>query len=353
MKTWSCANVLLWPIRYKPIPGELLSSWVVRLAHGHGMSLTSFCNLALGADARVLTVDIDRRSPQWLLESLALHTGTPLEAVRQTTLRFYEGTLYPEFHVGGILPWVISIKLPRSARLGPGLQFCPYCLRTDPRPYFRRCWRVALQTFCERHQRLLLDRCPRCGASLFVQRVDTNLCHAEIDGICHCHNCDFDLRMAEAPDVDDRGSGLLSELQQLTRDLSSLGAAGPRDLLDRLHAMAVTMLSCKVKPRLCDCLACRFGYSDLEIVRTRKPALELQSVLARHAVLLWSLWLLQHDPEAHAQPVKPTAPLHHHFVKDILAGYRREASLHARRDLPAELPIAMSSSPQIRDGCVV
>ncbi|CAJ0700979.1 TniQ family protein [Ralstonia sp. 22086] len=353
MKAWLCAKTQLWPIRYKPIPGELLSSWIVRLAHGHGMGVMPFCNAALGPTALALTMDIDRRSPTPLLEALALHTGAHLESVHQATLRVYEGTLYPQFHVGGFLPWVIAINLPRSARLGPGLQFCPYCLRSDPVPYFRLCWRVALQTFCERHQCLLLDRCPSCGACLFVQRVDTNWCHAETDGICYCHNCDFDLRLAEAPVVDDRGSGFLPTLQQLTRDLSVVNTVGPPGLLERLHAMAVTVLSGKAKPRLCNCLACRFGYSDLEIEQARKPALELQSVVTRHAVLLWSLWLLQYDPDAHERPVKPVAPLHHRFIKGILTQPRLEAGVQRRCDSLAELPMADGSSPQIRDGRVV
>ena len=354
MKTWACAKTPLWPVRYKPIPGELLSSWIVRLAHGHGMSVMPFCNLALRPAARVLTVDIDRHGPESLLTSLAFHTGTHLEVVRQATLRAYERILYPQFHMGGSLRWVISINLPRNSRFGPGLQFCPYCLKSDPIPYFRLCWRVALQTFCERHQCLLLDRCPSCGACLFIQRVDANWCHAEIDGICHCHNCDYDLRLAEAPVIDDRGSGLFPELQQLTRELSVLNTVRQRDLLERLHAIAVTVLSCKVKPRLCNCLACSFGYSDLEIEQPRKPALELQPVLTRHAVLLWSLWLLQHDTEAQGVPVKPIAPLHHQFVKDILNQYRRDAGSPARLDSPVGASAdGRASSSKVRDGRVV
>jgi hypothetical protein len=29
----------LWPIRYKPFDDELLSCWLVRLAHGHGLKV--------------------------------------------------------------------------------------------------------------------------------------------------------------------------------------------------------------------------------------------------------------------------------------------------------------------------
>jgi hypothetical protein len=354
VKTWSCAKTPLWPVRYKPMPDELLSSWIVRLAHGHGMRAKSFCNLALGAKTRVMTVDVDRFSPEWLLASLAFHTGTRLEVVRQTTLRAYEGMLYPQFHTAGCLPWVISVKLPRNARLGPGLQFCPYCLRDDPVPYFRLHWRVALLTFCERHHCLLLDRCPNCGACLFIQRVDTDLRRTESDGICHCHNCDCDLRHADATRIDDRGSGLLPQLQRLTHNLQVSCMPYLPNLMERLHAMAVTLLSGKVKPRLCDCLACRFGYPELEIELARKPALELQPVLTRHAVLLWSLWLLQHDSEAHSIPPKPIAPLHHQFIKDILKQYRCEAGLPTRRDSPVGASAEMRAlSLQVRDGRVV
>ncbi|WP_247308961.1 TniQ family protein [Ralstonia pseudosolanacearum] len=353
MKTWSCAKTPLWPIRYKPIPGELLSSWIVRLAHGHGMRVTSFCNHALGARARVMAVDVDRFSPEWLLASLASHTATRLEAVRQTTLRAYEGALYRQFHAAGYLPWVISIKLPRNARLGPGLQFCPYCLRDDPVPHFRLRWRVALQTFCERHRCFLLDRCPSCGACLFIHRVDVNLRRTEKDGICHCYNCDYDLRLAQAKLVDDRGSGLLPQLQRLVQELPVSCTPDLPDLLGRLHAMAVTLLSRKAKPRLCDCLAYRFGCPELEIELAKKPALELQSVLTRHASLLWSLWLLEHDTEARTMPPKPLAPLHHRFIKDILVQYRRDAGFEVRRDSSVEPSQAWRGSTQVRDGRVV
>ncbi|MDR9384500.1 hypothetical protein RJD05_08975 [Ralstonia sp. 11b] len=188
---------------------------------------------------------------------------------------------------------------------------------------------------------------------MFVQRVDSNWCHAEIDGICHCHNCDFDLRLAEAPAVDDRGSGLLALLQQLTRELSVVNAIGLPGLLERLHAMAVTLLSGKAKPRLCNSLACRFGYADLEIQQARMPAFELQSVVTRHAVLLWSLWLLQRDPDAYERPVKPVAPLHHRFIKEILTQPRIDAGGQTGCDSFGDLSIAGESSAQIRDGRVV
>lgn len=78
-------RVALWPIRYKPLPDELLSSWLVRLAHGHGLKVQTFCNLMFGNRRQVWNRDIDRLAPDWLVEALALHTGTPMELARRTT----------------------------------------------------------------------------------------------------------------------------------------------------------------------------------------------------------------------------------------------------------------------------
>ena len=96
----------LWPVRYKPLPDESLSCWLVRLAHGHGMKVQTFCNLIFGNRLQVWNRDIDRLAPAWLLDALALHTGTPAEVVWGTTLRVFEGWLYPCFRTSGHLAWV-------------------------------------------------------------------------------------------------------------------------------------------------------------------------------------------------------------------------------------------------------
>ena len=68
---------MLWPIRYKLLPDELLSSWLVRLAHGFGLKVQTFSNLLFGCNYQVWNRDIDRFAPDWLVEQLSSHTGTP------------------------------------------------------------------------------------------------------------------------------------------------------------------------------------------------------------------------------------------------------------------------------------
>lgn len=112
----------LWPIRYKPLPDELLSSWLVRLAHGHGLKVQTFCNAIFGERLQVWNRDIDRLAPSWLLNELSLRTGTHYSAAASTTLRNYEGLLYRKFRTAGLLHWILVLQMYHRKRLG----FCVF-----------------------------------------------------------------------------------------------------------------------------------------------------------------------------------------------------------------------------------
>lgn len=189
----------LWPVRYKPLPDELLSCWLVRLAHGHGIKAQTFCNLIFGNRHQVWNRDIDRLAPAWLIDELCFRTGADADVALSTTLRAYEGMLYPKFRTSGALQWILALKMYHRKREGYGLQFCPTCLADDATPYFRKCWRVAFYTVCARHGTMLLDRCPACGVAVAIHRIDMRMPDAiEIAPLSYCHACGFDLRAAPA-----------------------------------------------------------------------------------------------------------------------------------------------------------
>ncbi|MDQ3555642.1 MAG: TniQ family protein, partial [Gemmatimonadota bacterium] len=79
----------LWPVHLKPLPDELLSSWLGRLAAAHGLKLHTFCTLAFGRRA-LWNRDLDRLAPPEVMEVLAERTATPPARVRETTLARYE-----------------------------------------------------------------------------------------------------------------------------------------------------------------------------------------------------------------------------------------------------------------------
>lgn len=188
----------LWPIHPKPFNDELLSSWLVRIAHGHGLKVQSFCNLAYGNEYQIWNRDIDRLAPKWLIEDICTHTGTTLDAGMATTLRGYEGLLFPTFHATGLIRWVLPLQLYHRKHLGNGLQFCPGCLAMDKEPYFRRRWRVAANVVCPKHNCQLYDSCPCCKAPIVFHRLELGRPEMiEAGPMCCCFACGYDLREAE------------------------------------------------------------------------------------------------------------------------------------------------------------
>jgi hypothetical protein len=127
----------MWSIRVWPLPDELLTSWIIRVAHGFGLKVQTFCNILFGNTRQVWNRDVDRLGPEWLIESLSIGTGTPLAKAFATTLRAYEGILYVQYKTPGALPWIQTLKMHHRKRDGFGIQFCGRCLAEDPVPYFR------------------------------------------------------------------------------------------------------------------------------------------------------------------------------------------------------------------------
>lgn len=148
-----------WPVAIMPAPGELLSSWLHRLAYANGVPPRYFGAL-LGAPGENWSARLDRALPDRILRLLGEHTHIPLEDIAALT----------------VAPDPLAVlRLPlrpgSQQTCAPGrqvtwLQFCPACLAEDETPYFHRDWGLATRVSCFRHGCRLRDRCPSCGQGL-------------------------------------------------------------------------------------------------------------------------------------------------------------------------------------------
>lgn len=192
-----------WPACPGPLPDELLSSWLVRLARANGQKLHTFCSLAWPRK-QIWNGDPDKNADPVIVVTLARRTGTTPERAWATTLAAYAGLLYLRHNAAGNTPWLMNIGVRHRLRRNAGLQFCPRCLATDPQPYFRRRWRLSWVTLCGTHGCGLLDRCPRCEAVVNFHRGELGQKErVEAGPLTLCHACGFDLREAEVRPVDD------------------------------------------------------------------------------------------------------------------------------------------------------
>jgi len=196
-----------WPVDVRPAPGELLSSWLHRLAHANGVPPRYF-GAVLGVAGETWSAQLDRHLPDAVRRLLLDHTaicpdeidGLCLANSPLSTLRLRLRTR----------PQDAGTSTAQSC----WLQFCPSCLGEDEVPYFRRSWTLATRVSCFRHGCRLRDRCPSCGQSLAPFR------QARLVPQQYCAFCDAPLAKPTGP-----ASTGARRLERLIDDLLRLDSA--------------------------------------------------------------------------------------------------------------------------------
>lgn len=179
----------LWPAHPRILPGEILSSWLVRIAHANGFQAREFSAYLLGYDREIWRRDVDHLAPQRLIALLARRTGVSVEDIEATTLKVYEGVVFERFVQFGTTKWVLPLGIKGRTKRIFGQQYCPACLASDRVPYLRLEWRMAFKVACTEHAVLLADRCPFCAKALEPYRINLTpeiKAHAVLRFCGHC-----------------------------------------------------------------------------------------------------------------------------------------------------------------------
>jgi hypothetical protein len=173
----SCVDGRPWPFKLSPIHHELLSSYLVRSAHAHGLSPHRFASFYLPC-ANVWNRDIDLNANTSLINEVAFGASLDTELVWGMTL----SDLVPGHPVDGAIrnsgtSWCTCLGTQARSHTRYGLQYCPDCL--DSCPAFLRSWRLSFVFACVKHKRFLDDRCGRCQAPVLLHRsrFAGTLCH--------------------------------------------------------------------------------------------------------------------------------------------------------------------------------
>lgn len=248
---------LCWPVRPDFLPGEILTSWMVRIAHAHRLSAQIFYDRTIGHDHPIWSRDIDRQPPLWLLQLLAQRTGKRLAEIQTLALTDYEGSVFERQRSFGLQEWILPLLKYHRIHRGFGMQFCPLCLKEDAIPYFRKVWRLALYTFCPAHGVILHDRCPQCGNGVsFHRQRDGDWPLRGFVALSFCTHCGFDLATAPVRPVTIWSADILRNRQYV---LSKL--AGCQNENDRWNSSMFVILH-----HLCALLAWKDGDRLLEYV---------------------------------------------------------------------------------------
>lgn len=285
----------LWLYHPKPQPDELLSSWLVRIAHGHSMKIQTFSRIALGKGQETWNRDIDRQAPDWLVGAISKHTGVSEADVLRTSLLTYQGTLYPKYRWSGQQYWLLPLNMIDTSFQHHGLQYCPLCLAQDPKPYFRKRWRIALYTMCTKHQCMVHDRCPECGATVaFHRREMGKFSQVNAGSITLCHSCDFNLCNAPIKEPIIYNESAYQEWLPILNMLEqggSLDSHRDAGYFAVLHQMCKILVSHVPHGRLQHFVADKISAPKVDLLAKHDP-FEHFSLEARHIIIQMAMWLM-------------------------------------------------------------
>ncbi|WP_417703439.1 TniQ family protein [Rheinheimera aquimaris] len=284
----------VWPAHPRPLPGEALSSWFIRCAHANGMKAQTFAVRNFGHQRQLWNRDIDRFAPDWLLQTMSEHTGTPLAQVKKMTALLFEGRLFQTKNPSGQLRWWLPLNMYHRTYRNFGIQYCPQCLAEDAIPYFRLGWRLAFYTFCPKHQIMLHDRCHHCQLPVAFHRVELGKANLfDAGDLNHCWSCNS--LLSDAPKVSvnkwhkrpfTQWETLLKIVDRQFRDCGPFNKAR----LILWHQMCRLIVSENLAPDLQRYICNVVKQPVLELVKNRK-AFEQRDISDRHYVLGLAAWI--------------------------------------------------------------
>jgi hypothetical protein len=153
----------LWPYRPKRLPGELLSSWLWRIARGLGAPPKRFALDAIG----VPLTDLDREIDDAAIARLAFFSGQSDEHLLRGTLRanvpMRSAYIGEDVQQALLRHGDLVLNRSRRGRSTPIIQYCPICLGRGATAHLRRGWRFSIEVVCSIDGCFLLDACWRCG----------------------------------------------------------------------------------------------------------------------------------------------------------------------------------------------
>ena len=248
-----------------------------------------------------MATTIDLYPPPLLIEKLLEPSGFKQEDIMALTFSSYESYLFE--HVSrGPRRWIMTLGLRTSRTDQPGLSFCPRCLAEDPVPYFRKQWRLAFITACQKHRCLLLDQCPHCHSKVYIHRWDKGNYDFWIKNpITHCYYCRKPLTVTQPlPSPDHAQLRFEAWLIHALHEGGCTFSAKPIDgflFFEGLDMLAKVLLQRRKSDRL-HTLLHNHGFLRQAIqINTTHRRFETLPLSIRHDVLRALCWLLSDWPD--------------------------------------------------------
>jgi len=189
------------PFASKPLPNEILSSWLVRIAKNHFLEPRKFTSVFF-KDKYFWTLDVDKSISGSYLDKLVQSTSVSDMDINYLTLKSFIPYLDVKFSTDQSRTWFNRIQRTKGRISSFSYLYCPNCLRTDPEPYLRKEWRIYLSTTCFKCECFLRENCPHCKNPIQHFNHNSHQLDKSFDYIKFCAVCKKDIsdvEMVKAP----------------------------------------------------------------------------------------------------------------------------------------------------------
>jgi len=281
------------PIKLKPYPDELLSSWFIRTSLANGSDPEGFA-WAVWDKWRAWTRDFDRAMPEDKLRQLSKVSGMPVEVLKEMTL---QSTIEKVLHKNDLnskqaWAWVVSTGNRNRTRIN-GLHFCPQCLKEKP-VYFRKSWRFAWNTICPEHKILLAIACPICNTV-----ISPHLTTYQKTCLIKCTTCEYDLTLISGMTAENDVLNLQFLLNDIILDQRDsmnypLGILEDQELFETLHFLLAFLHTGyrRLEPILDLFKELGINVDEISFSHSKGSAFEKYPVLERYHLMLGTSRLL-------------------------------------------------------------
>lgn len=167
----------------RPREDETLSSWLYWQSMLHGLPPQSYTAMSLPG-LEIWTRDVDRWLSEMAIRKIARCLGQSPAAIESMTLAGRYGDVLGEIRQYNTIHWIMPVGVYHRRRRRHGQQFCPKCYLESR--VLKLSWRLAWNSFCEKHQCSLIDACPVCDEPLTLFYTDPYHHNA-------CFNCGRDI----------------------------------------------------------------------------------------------------------------------------------------------------------------
>jgi hypothetical protein len=175
-KRSNCYYSKILPICPKPLEGESLYSWLVRVSKKNfGLIKTVF-----EKDGFIINYPrgFDNSWNETFLKSVIEKTGLTEEDLKQLHTSKWH-SLFGESLIKSNMLFSKKIKV------------CPLCLRENPIKFFKLEYRLNLLNACLKHNCFIIDGCPNCNAEIKPHHLPYN------KPFYRCYKCNSDLRKTD------------------------------------------------------------------------------------------------------------------------------------------------------------